>query len=218
MSVATRREKEKLDRRNAILVSARELFYEKGFQNTTVNEIAEAADLSKGTVYLYFASKDELYVSVVMESFHIVEGRLREIMGSDGSIRAKGKAVFMAFVRHCMEHREYFRMTQYFLTENARDSIPVELVEEVSAHTGQLLKYVAGLVKEGKSTGFIRSDVDPYAFAVIAWRSATGLLDLAVVGDSAAQGAGPWPELFEQAIDLLIDGATARSARPAREV
>jgi len=209
MSVATRREKEKLDRRNAILIAAKDLFYDKGYQNTTVGEIADAADLSKGTVYLYFGSKDELYASVVLESFQIVEQKLHEIMGSGLDIREKGKALYLAFAEHCMEHREYFHMTQYFLTENARQNLPRELVEAVSAHTARLLEYVAGLVTEGKATGFIRKDVDPFAFAVIAWRSATGLLDLAIVGDSAGAHAGPFPGLLEKAIDLLIDGASA---------
>ena len=213
MSVATRKEKEKLERRKAILVAARDLFYDKGYQNTTVVEIAEAADLSKGTVYLYFASKDELYVTVVLESFQIVEERLRGIMGSDLDIREKGKGLYLTFAEHCMKHREYFRMTQYFLTENARENLSSELIEEVSVHTGRLLEYVASLVSEGKSTGFIREDIDPYMFGVIAWRSATGLLDLAVVGDSAGAHAGPYPRLFEQAIDLLIEGASARPSR-----
>lgn len=215
MSVATRREREKLERRAAILDAARELFYERGFQNTTVGEIAAAADLSKGTVYLYFASKDELYVSVVMESFQIVEDRLHEIMESGMSVREKGIAVYLAFVAHCMEHHEYFRMTQYLLTENARENIPAQLVERISDHTGRLLSYVAGLVAEGRRSGLIREDVDPYAFAVIAWRSATGLLDLAVVGDSSAAGAGPYPALFEQAIELLIAGAAVRGGPDA---
>ena len=50
MSVATRKKKEKLDRRNAILIAARDLFYDKGYQDTTVGEIAEAADLSKAVL------------------------------------------------------------------------------------------------------------------------------------------------------------------------
>ena len=43
---------------------------------TTVEEIAEAAEISKGTVYLYFGSKDELYVSVILEGFGELEKRL----------------------------------------------------------------------------------------------------------------------------------------------
>ena len=207
MSVATRKEKEKLERRNAILDAASRLFYKKGYQDTTVGEIADAANLGKGTVYLYFASKDELYATVVLESFQSVEESLHRIMDSDLGMLEKGRAMYLAFVDHCMEHREYFHMTQYFLTESARADLPGNLVERISMHTGRLLEYVAGLVDEGRSAGLIREEVDPFVFAVIAWRSATGLLDLALVDDLAGAHAGPYPKLFEEAVDLLIAGA-----------
>ena len=206
MSVATRREKEKLERRKSILIAARELFYEKGYQTTTVEEIAEAADVSKGTVYLYFSSKDELYVSVVLEGFQIVDDIITDIMASESSIVEKGKAVFLAFVEYCMKNREYFRITQYFISENARKNLPPTLIESVSGHTARLLGHVAGLVEEGKRNGLIIEDMDPYAFALIAWRTATGILDLAIVGESVGVPAGPYNELFEQAIELLVKG------------
>lgn len=213
MSVATRKEREKLERRNAILRAAGALFSEKGYQNTTVEEIAEAADLSKGTVYLYFTSKDELYVTVVLESFQIVEDTLHRIMESDLDIAEKGRSLFLAFVDHCMKHNEYFHVTEYFLTESARHNLPGDLIEEISAHTAQLLEYVAGLVAEGQKRRIIRKDMDPYVFAVVAWRTATGLLELALAGDEASGRAGPYPALFEQTIDLLIQGARADARR-----
>ncbi|HEY5533183.1 MAG TPA: TetR/AcrR family transcriptional regulator [Candidatus Anoxymicrobiaceae bacterium] len=206
MSVATRREKEKLERRKSILIAARDLFYEKGYQTTTVEEIAEAADVSKGTVYLYFSSKDELYVSVVLEGFQIVDDMITDIMASESSIVEKGKAVFLAFAEYCMKNREYFRITQYFISENARKNLPPTLIESVSGHTARLLGHVAALVEEGKRTGLIIEDMDPYAFALIAWRTATGILDLAIVGESVGVPAGPYNELFEQAIELLVKG------------
>jgi AcrR family transcriptional regulator len=207
MSVATRREKEKLERRKSILIAARDLFYEKGYQMTTVEEIADAADVSKGTVYLYFTSKDELYVSAVLEGFQIVDDMMTEILATDMSTVEKGKAVFLAFVEYCMKNREYFRITQYFMSENARKNLPHALIESVSGHTARLLEHVAGLVEEGKRNGLIVDSLDPYAFALITWRTATGILDLAVVGESVGVPAGPYNELFEQAIELLVKGA-----------
>lgn len=213
MSVATRKEKEKLQRRNAILRAAGALFSEKGYQNATVEEIAEAADLSKGTVYLYFTSKDELYVTVVLESFQMFDATLHRITESDLEIAEKGRALFLAFVDHCMNHNGYFHVAEYFLTENARRNLPPDLIEELSAHTARLLEYVAGLVAEGQDKGIIRSDMDPHTFAVVAWRTATGLIELALAGDEAGRRAGSYPALFEQAIDLLIQGARAEAMR-----
>jgi TetR/AcrR family transcriptional regulator len=203
----TRRERERQERRESIVNSAKELFYDKGFQMTTMEDIAAAAELSKGTLYLYFRSKDELYVTVIIEGFQIIDGLLAEIQARDMDLIAKGKAMLMAFIGFCMENREYFRITQYFLSEGARRNLPEELVTGVSVATSKLLEYVAALVREGKKAGLLRKDVDPLVFSVVAWRTATGLLDLAVIDDQTGAAAGDYQKLFEDAFDLLISGA-----------
>jgi AcrR family transcriptional regulator len=206
----TRREREKLARRETIIEAAKELFYQKGFPDTTMEEIASAAEVSKGTLYLYFSSKDELYVSIILEGFQIIDQKLEEISVSESELVAKGRSMFMSFVEFCLENREYFRITQYFLSETARRNLPAALIEGLSTYTTGLLGYVADLVAEGKTEGIIRDDVDPYTFAVIAWRTATGLLDLAVIEDETGLAGGEYIDLFEQAFDFLLGGAMDR--------
>ncbi len=58
------------DKRKKIMDAARNLFYEKGFYRTTVDDIAKAAGVAKGTVYLYFGSKVELLLEII-ETEHI---------------------------------------------------------------------------------------------------------------------------------------------------
>lgn len=206
----TRREREKLRRRETIISAATALFYEKGFTATTMEEIAAVAEVSKGTLYLYFGSKDELYISIILEGFEMIDIQLGDISASGADLFTRGRAMFMAFVEFCLEHREYFRVTQYMMSETARANIPAELVEGLSGYTVNLLGHVADLVAEGKESGVLRGDVDPYAFAVIAWRTATGLLDLAMVDDETGLAGGSYTELFGQAFDLLLGGAMNR--------
>lgn len=206
----TRREREKRERRETIINAAKELFYEKGFQVTTMEDIAAAAELSKGTLYLYFGSKDELYITIILEGFQIIGDRLEEIRGRDMDLIEKGKSMFMAFIEFCMANREYFRITQYFLSERARANLPDELVTGVTAATSRLLEYVAAVVGQGKKTGLLRKDLDPLVFSLIAWRTATGLLDLAIINDQTGVSAGDYQQIFEKAFDLLISGSLKR--------
>jgi AcrR family transcriptional regulator len=203
----SRRERERRERRQAIIDAAKELFFEKGYQVTTMEDIAAAAELSKGTLYIYFRSKDELYVTIILEGFQIIDDQLAEIEGMDMDLVAKGKAMFMAFIEFCMAHREYFRITQYFLSERARINLPEDLVTGVSVATSQLLEYVAAQVRQGKKVGLLRKDLDPLVFSLIAWRTATGLLDLAIIDDQTGAAAGDYHQLFEEAFDLLMSGA-----------
>lgn len=65
MGVAERRQREKESRTESIKKNAAKLFARKGFHNVSMAEIAEAAEVSKGTLYIYFKSKEELYFSLI---------------------------------------------------------------------------------------------------------------------------------------------------------
>ena len=62
-----RKEREKLYRRKEIIYAAVKLFSEKGYEHSTLDEIAEASEFGKGTIYNYFQNKEEIYLAVVDE-------------------------------------------------------------------------------------------------------------------------------------------------------
>lgn len=64
MGIAERKEREKQQRREQILNAAEIIFTSKGFDHATMDEVAEAAELSKGTLYLYFRSKEEIHYGI----------------------------------------------------------------------------------------------------------------------------------------------------------
>jgi AcrR family transcriptional regulator len=74
MGTKERRMRERNDRVKQIQEAAKLLFFKKGYQGSTIEEIAKLAELSKGTIYLYFKNKDDLYVSLMLsgiERFHL---------------------------------------------------------------------------------------------------------------------------------------------------
>jgi AcrR family transcriptional regulator len=73
-------------RREQILKIASELFSEKSYHDVTVDEIADAVGVAKGTIYLYFPSKEKLYLEILENSFEAIESLLeREIAKSDSA-------------------------------------------------------------------------------------------------------------------------------------
>jgi TetR/AcrR family transcriptional regulator len=205
MAVAARREKERQQRGNAIIEAARHLFFEKGYR-ATMDEIAEKAELGKGTLYLYFKSKDELYVSVIIEGFHVLEQRMQRELAKARGPEEKIRAIYFAFVDHCLENREYFRITQYFLTEDARSKTSGELIDTINLASLRLLDYGIRAAREGIASGSFRDDIDPMAASILGWRSATGILDLAVLDEEAHSTTGTYGQLFELAFDFLLRG------------
>lgn len=208
MGVAERREREKRERVNTIILAARDIFFEKGYR-ATMDEIAERAELSKGTLYLYFRSKDELYISVILEGFHLLEDRLRRVLKRAKGAESRVRAVYYAFIDHCLENKAYFRTTQYFLTEDARANTSPDLVETINRSTGELMQYGVRVIREGVEKGVFRKDIDPGIVALAVWRMATGILDLAVLENDVVGGKRPYQEVFDTAIELVLKGIRA---------
>ena len=67
MTAPGRKERERTRHRQEILAAAENVFARKGFFNTTMSEIAQAAEFGVGTIYQYFSSKDDLYTTLILE-------------------------------------------------------------------------------------------------------------------------------------------------------
>jgi AcrR family transcriptional regulator len=204
--VLTRREREKLQRRAEILEAAKELFYEKGYQNTTIDEIAARSEYGKGTIYLYFQGKDDLYVSIIEAGYAELEERLNKAIKGKRNPEQKIKAIFLAFIEHCLENRQYFSITQYFLSEQAQQSVSAELKERIYQLSFRLLSIGSRAAQEAIDSGVFRKGLDATDMSLIGWRLATGLLDVTLAGGLGEQIIAR-PDIYENAIDMLIDGA-----------
>jgi len=116
-----RREREKAERRRQILKAARKLFWKNGFARTTMPAIAEAAELSAGTIYLYFPSKHALYAELLDEGFDLLESRLREAVAKGRAPRAAAEALVDAFLGFAREAPDYFDVLFFTLQEPGRE-------------------------------------------------------------------------------------------------
>jgi len=94
-----------LDTRRRILASAEQVFSEKGFYRSVVDDIVKASGTSKGAVYFYFDTKEEIFVSLVDEYAASVAQELQVAMGRSRGLVAQVEAAVAALVRHFQAHR-----------------------------------------------------------------------------------------------------------------
>jgi AcrR family transcriptional regulator len=79
MGIQERKEREKERRKQQIIVAAKRVFTDKGFSGATMDDIAKAAELSPGTLYLYFKNKDELFASLSLRILQYMLLRLEQL-------------------------------------------------------------------------------------------------------------------------------------------
>lgn len=85
----SRRERERLTRRQEIIAAARTVFARRGFNDATLDDVAELAEFGKGTLYNYFENKEALFASVLQDSFDHVMAIATEALGTAESFEKR---------------------------------------------------------------------------------------------------------------------------------
>ncbi len=140
--------------RNRIIVSSRELFFRYGFSRVTTDEIAEAAGISKRTLYQYFNSKKELFLEVV-------EGTLKEFRDRAEALMSGVDRDFLSTVYGLVQLRsQALASIGKPLVEEVRRTFPEswKMVEET--RSAFLRSYLRRIIDEGVREGFLLPDLD----------------------------------------------------------
>jgi AcrR family transcriptional regulator len=97
-------------RRNALLHAAVQVFGEHGFDCATMEQIAQRADVAKGTTYLYYRSKQSIYDAALSHGLAELDERTRDAIDRAPSLRDAIPAFVNARAEYFLEHRDFFRM------------------------------------------------------------------------------------------------------------
>ncbi len=178
MGIIERKEREKEQRRNDILDAAEEVFFKVGFDNATMDDVAEAAELSKGTLYLYFSSKEDLYYAISIRALQVMRQLFEETVPAEAPVLDKILAIGKAFVQFAREKSNYFKTLVYFSSlpdcHEAHERY-VKLCEEKADPMSFFIK----VLQQGMDEGKLRSDIPVLQLAHILWTQTTGILNLA---------------------------------------
>src|SRR4051812_10415881 len=97
-------------RRCAILQAARAVFARQGYANTVVDDIAAQAGIAKGTLYLYFPSKEQIYLAAVLEDARKLDADSRAAMSAAESWQEKLGAYLRVRVEYFERHQDFLRI------------------------------------------------------------------------------------------------------------
>ncbi|MFA7536638.1 MAG: TetR/AcrR family transcriptional regulator [Desulfuromonadales bacterium] len=155
------RQKKKEETRRAILQAAIRLFSEKGYERTSVEDLARAAGIGKGTIYGYFRDKSEVFLAFCEEEIDAVFAALAKRSDPGAPLLEKLMTLFMTQFRFVTENREFGR---HFVREMAFPHLAGS--EKSRDLDARYLSAVGKLLEEGRQRGELRDGIDPFLATV----------------------------------------------------
>ena len=156
------------DKRDRILRAAIKVFAKNGFYATRVSEIAKAAGVADGTIYLYFKNKDDVLITIFEDGIQQLRTILREVAAADEPFETRIKRIIELQLGLLEEQRDLAEV----ITVNLRQSSTL-LKQYATPLFIEYIDVIAGLIREGQKQGAFRKEVN----ARVAARSLFGALD-----------------------------------------
>jgi AcrR family transcriptional regulator len=206
----SRREQLRARRKTQILDGAAQVFERRGFHAATTREIAEAADVSEGSIYNYFDSKEELLVELMnrigeaqLERMDLTRDQLDEALGQDA--RHFLRDVFETRQKFVAAHEDVLRAVVSEILIN-RDFAERYYQQTLLPYAGMLAEHLEARVERGEIR---QADTDLLLrlFSSVS----TGLLLLLLMGDEFLRNRWRDEEFIATVTDFVLYGLSARS-------
>lgn len=211
-----RKAQERQARRRRIQEAARTVFAEKGYAGASIELIARAAQLSVGAIYLYFRSKEDLYVSLVEDtlvSFDVAMGRVRE----DVEVSARLRETWDLLVKWAEREAEGPRILRLLAQPAIRPQLSDEVVAAVQSGISRIQDHMGACVADGIHAGLYRQ-VNAREIADLAWSVLLGSLDAAEMHASLGLPTEPLATRTDRALALIESALTPQVAATLRAV
>jgi AcrR family transcriptional regulator len=210
MTTAQRRAREKARRQQEILEAAREVFFEKGIHRATVDDVAAQAEISKGTVYLYFQSKESILAHLLLEGLSILLSQLEAAYAPKEPLSAEKhlRQLVEAYWQFSQTYPDYFRLLMALDRGRFRERVSAEVYQDILTESTRGLELVANAIRQGAEEGVFTAD-DPLLAAGVLWGALNGALTL--MANPVRQEMIPVEPkaVFDETFELFLRGLQA---------
>ncbi len=160
-------------RKDEILTAAWKCFAEKGYQGTTMRDIAKKLDLSTGIIYSYFKNKDEI-LDALMEWNLKSNNQIFDLMSGKNTINEALLELFNICFENCTleELKESSKANIYMWAEAIKKK---KFKEKINSQNKQQIKKIASFIGKGIKSSEIKTNIDPKSMARFYQAVITGL-------------------------------------------
>ena len=148
-----KRKKGKENRKNTILRAARRLFFDRGFKAVTVDNIAAKAEVSKGSIYLCFESKEEIYAQILISDNIALYERIKNFSHTEASAAQLLLEFARIYVDYFLNNNELFRILMTFMMQTSQMNLVEKQKDELIRSTNQNIIIISEIIQKGVDSG-----------------------------------------------------------------
>lgn len=207
MGVLERREREKEKRRLEIINAAEKVFYKKGFDNSTMDDVAAEAELSKGAIYFYFKSKAEICLSILLRLLKEIHENFQLIMNKEISGYEKFRQLCTSYLDFYDKHPNFLIAVSNFRHHKEHCDDESQVLQAVLDTNELITATLKQSLEIGLNDNSISTKVVPELLSTALWGDLNGLLLYLSISDAELlnNGSTPSVRLFLYMLNLLSD-------------
>ena len=179
MGYNDRKRQEKEIKRKDIINAAERVFFSKGFENASMDEVAKEAEFSKRTVYLYFNSKEQIYFEIMIRGYRLMIQMIENSFQTKPPRNAleELRNIFFTFFEFSRDYPEYFKAIMEYETKDSNDQLSVKDESKAECYRlGEMIfGYLFRALQKGVAEGTLRSGLDTEQAALILWACTIGV-------------------------------------------
>jgi AcrR family transcriptional regulator len=208
--IQARKERERTAREELILDHAQRLLLRDGFQNLNLDELAEAVEYSKGTLYLHFKTKEDIALAVVTRALHERADFFERAAKFQGRSREKVRAVGFACCHFAKVYPDYFSVELMLKSHSFWEKADEARQHENGMQGGRCFRVMHRLVTEGLQSRDLPSgkmSSEQIVFSIASTAMGSHIMARSTHAAIMAGIDDPLKALC-QTVDLLLDGLT----------
>ena len=210
MGLEERRKRERDNRRQAILKAARKLFFERGFKPVTVESIAKRAELSKGSIYLYFNSKEEIYTQILLSDIDKFHDHFTNLLQDSPGASAALIRFAEIYVDLFLSDRELFRILMTFMLHTSDMNLPEELNNHIIKTTNRNIGIIEDIFRYGVERGEFSPTINLRLNRNAIWGLLNGIISLHLFTGSEPKRAETIKGTLQVGLGIYIKGLQGR--------
>ncbi len=170
-----RKQREQQDRRELVLRIGRELFFERGYENVTVKDIAQRAEYGMSSLYTLFPSKEDIYGGIILEGLDLLVEESRSLDFSTGDLRDRFLRLLGFIFEFFVAHRNHYKAV-FLFNSRVFAQIPETILKAKEERGRVALAPLAGLLQEAIREGVLHP-MDVELTTTFLWTSQAGIIN-----------------------------------------